>query len=143
MSNDIREAAKGVKEKDDKCPTCTGEKKLYSFYHCDKHNVCNTCGTHRSKLKGVIAWGTREGAFLCGNCEERERHASIAERQAKGFEHEYTGEVVCPHCGYEEVDSWEMHDHDDDRECPDCKQKYQYERIITCEYSSSKIGEDV
>lgn len=36
-----------------------------------------------------------------------------------GIDHEYTKEVVCPHCGYEENDSWEYSD-DTETECSEC-----------------------
>lgn len=104
--------------------------------YCEKHDICISCGTKRKDLTD-IPWGTRSGAFLCKPCEEKERKERIAERKEKGFEHEYTQEIVCPHCGYEQSDSWESGEGEHD--CPECGEIFEVERIVTCEYSTSKV----
>ena len=48
-----------------------------------------------------------------------------------------TRNVICPHCGYEHLDSWEMDD--GEYEC-DCGGSYVVERIITVEYSTYKVA---
>ena len=53
------------------------------------------------------------------------------------IDHEYTGEIVCPYCGYEFSDSCEFQENDGDIEC-DCGKTFEYRRIITVEYCTSK-----
>lgn len=119
------------------CGPCKGEPRGWGTYiECDKHDVCRQCARTRQEITGT-PWGGSTG-WICTSCELRLRKIEIAERQEKGFEHEYTQEVVCPYCGYEHSDSWEMSDDETDRECPDCEKIFDYERIVTCEYSSSK-----
>lgn len=60
---------------------------------------------------------------------------------AAEIEHEYTAEVVCPWCGYEYTDSWELSD-EGDEECPNCWKPFRYSRDVTVDYSTEKIGGD-
>jgi hypothetical protein len=52
-----------------------------------------------------------------------------------------TDEVVCPYCGAEVMDSWELPDCDD-IECWECGKKFHYEREVTVTYWSHRIKED-
>jgi len=53
------------------------------------------------------------------------------------IDHEYTPEIVCPYCGHEQSDSWEFSD-DGTHECSMCDNEFNYERIVTIQYSTSK-----
>lgn len=118
------------------CPTCTGDEKPWPFgKFCEKHDVCRTCGIGRKQLTQT-PWGVRIGAFQCAPCEEKERKARIAERQEKGFDHQSTDEVVCPCCGYEFSDSWEMSDGAHD--CPECHNEFDLERNVTVDYTTTR-----
>lgn len=55
------------------------------------------------------------------------------------IEHEHTLEVVCPNCGYEYSDSWEMQDEGDEI-CDECGCKFSYERDISVSYSTKIIN---
>jgi transposase-like protein len=59
----------------------------------------------------------------------------------KKINHKYTDEIVCPYCGNEHTDSWEVKDDDGDFECHDCEQAFDYERVVTVEYCTSKKKE--
>lgn len=125
-------------ETENNCPVCkTGEHPQWAMGrgYCDKHNVCVKCGIKRSDLKDV-PWGVSIGAFKCKPCEKQEREARIESRKAQGFEHEYTNEVVCPHCGFEHSDSWEMTD--GDYSCDECHGDFVLERIVTVDYTTTK-----
>lgn len=50
-----------------------------------------------------------------------------------GIEHENTQEIVCPHCGYTETESWDYNDAGD-TECNSCGEKFHYERNIYVDY---------
>lgn len=59
----------------------------------------------------------------------------------KEIDHEYTNEIVCPWCGCEFSDSWELGNGGECtelEECPDCEKEFYASRIITVEYSTQK-----
>ena len=50
-------------------------------------------------------------------------------------------EAKCPHCDYEETDSWELSGEDGDTkntECGSCGKTYYYQRRIKVQYSTAK-----
>jgi transcription elongation factor Elf1 len=58
--------------------------------------------------------------------------------------HEYTRYIVCPYCGYEDKDSWEICSGKEDLgivECGRCEEEFYASRIVTIEYSTYKIEE--
>jgi hypothetical protein len=56
------------------------------------------------------------------------------------FECSYTNEIVCPHCGHEHSDSWEIGRHEGgdsfEGECAECEKKFGCERINDVTYST-------
>jgi Zn ribbon nucleic-acid-binding protein len=50
---------------------------------------------------------------------------------------DYTSNVKCPYCGYENTDSWELEDSDENHECGRCGAIIAYERVVTVEYNAS------
>jgi DNA-directed RNA polymerase subunit RPC12/RpoP len=50
---------------------------------------------------------------------------------------DYTGEVVCPWCGYEHGDSWEMTE--GETECGECGRKFEMTRDVSVSYCTSRI----
>ena len=54
------------------------------------------------------------------------------------IKHEFTREAVCPYCGCEESDSWELED-GGEYECGECDGIYTVQRIVTVEYSTHKV----
>lgn len=52
------------------------------------------------------------------------------------IDHEYTNEIVCPHCGYEYTDSWEMQD--GKRNCCECDKPFSVDRDVSVTYSTRK-----
>lgn len=55
------------------------------------------------------------------------------------IDHTCTSNVICPHCGFEDIDSWSLDD-SDKIVCSGCEEEFFYEREISCTYSSSKIN---
>lgn len=53
------------------------------------------------------------------------------------IDHEYTEEIVCPHCGEEFIDSWEFADIGE-HTCYECGGKFSHERDVTVTYSTQK-----
>ena len=54
------------------------------------------------------------------------------------YDHTDTDEIVCPHCGYTESDSWEYQDDEDVIECPECEKPFTYIREVAVSYSTYK-----
>jgi len=57
----------------------------------------------------------------------------------KGRDRQYETECICPYCGTENSNSWELPDEDDNYECESCGGIYNYSRIVTVEYTSSPV----
>lgn len=126
------------------CIVCkTGEYKPWGLGDklCEMHDVCVDCGVKRKALT-ESPWGVRRGAFQCKPCEAKERAERIADRKKNGFDHLYTDEIVCPHCGYEYSDSWELNGSSGEQECPECYEPFELEVTVTVNYSTSKLKED-
>ena len=55
------------------------------------------------------------------------------------IDHEYTDNVVCPWCGYEDIDSWEyIEDTENDIECPECGKLFDMERHTQVTYTTKR-----
>ncbi len=57
-----------------------------------------------------------------------------------------TDESVCPYCGYEETDSWEISFHANntaETDCGQCGKTYKVTRDFSVSYSSQKLPEPV
>ena len=52
--------------------------------------------------------------------------------------HEYTDEIVCPYCGHEHGDSWELESDDGETNCSSCDKPFNYTRRHSVDYSTSK-----
>lgn len=102
----------------------------------DQKNHCVDCGKHRSEL-AEIPWGHGDG-ILCKPCRRLRVEKEIKEWEEGDQDHEYTDEVVCPYCGYEHGDSWELSADSDEMDCGNCDQPFTYERNIEVTYSTKK-----
>lgn len=57
------------------------------------------------------------------------------------IDHEYTKEVVCPYCGYEFSDSWEINSNDENLgliDCDECGKSFYGQRDIDITYITEK-----
>lgn len=56
---------------------------------------------------------------------------------------DYTDETVCPYCGHEEQDSWELcpnvGEADGLTECGDCEKTYRWTRNTSVTYNTRKL----
>lgn len=55
------------------------------------------------------------------------------------IDHEMTPNIVCPYCGYKEIDSWQLSLDSGEIYCNDCEHTFHYERDLTITYTTSKI----
>lgn len=53
-----------------------------------------------------------------------------------------THEIVCPYCGHEMTDSWELSEDDDEYECEACEKTFHYCREIDVRYTTHRINDD-
>lgn len=51
-------------------------------------------------------------------------------------------EVVCPWCGYEHGDSWELDCDEDTIECDSCGKPFQYVRNVSVTYDTHRVYDD-
>lgn len=61
---------------------------------------------------------------------------------SKEIDHEDTREAVCPHCGHQMRDTWELHLGDEDSaevECGDCEKPYRVIAFVRRTYDTVKI----
>jgi len=58
--------------------------------------------------------------------------------EMKHIDCQFTREVVCPYCGYEHGDSWEIDQNDFEMECEECGMRFKGYREIEVTYSSEK-----
>lgn len=54
-------------------------------------------------------------------------------------EQNYTSNIKCPYCGYEDEDSFENPDEDERCVCGMCGSVFSYQRIVTVEYCSQPV----
>lgn len=52
-----------------------------------------------------------------------------------------TDNIVCPWCGHEDLESWELEGDSADAECPECQGVFHYEREISVHYTTSRPEE--
>lgn len=51
----------------------------------------------------------------------------------------YTNNAICPYCGYENKDSWELFKNSGTATCCNCDRAYRYSRDVITTYCTSKI----
>lgn len=56
----------------------------------------------------------------------------------KEIDHEYTDEIICPHCGHKYSDCWEWGDDEGVEECYNCYKPFSWTRNITVNYCTEK-----
>ena len=99
--------------------------------------ICKRCGmpteNYYSYSPYLAGLAGAEGISICDACTTELNN--IREWENEQFE---TRNLVCPWCGYEDRDSWELSDSDDSYTCPECGEVFAYERNITVTYTSRK-----
>jgi hypothetical protein len=60
----------------------------------------------------------------------------------KEIDHEGTHQIVCPYCGYEHTDSWELVDEEypcaQSVQCSSCEKKFMAESFTVTKYNTNK-----
>ena len=60
----------------------------------------------------------------------------------KEIDHNYTDEIVCPYCGHEFGDSWEIDADSGEEECYECGKKFEFYRHIEVSYCTYEITDN-
>ena len=84
-----------------------------------------------------ICWSVKLKCHLIGG-NGKYNMANIKER----YFNICTSEIVCPYCGYEISDSWELTCDDDEYECDECGKKFHYYREVDVHYTTHRISDD-
>jgi hypothetical protein len=59
------------------------------------------------------------------------------------MDHHSTGNLICPYCGYEHTDSWEIQSGSEDLdnvECGSCEREFKASRYISVTYSTERLA---
>lgn len=67
--------------------------------------------------------------------------SDVAEKALNWFDHEGTDEAVCPFCGEEQGDSWELGnggEGDGKTTCGSCDREFHWSRHVSVSYSTMK-----
>lgn len=131
------------------CSQCCGHGRDWMGSECDKHNVCRTCQTHRSKLTD-IPWGGKHG-WQCKPCADAESKAAKTEAleamQAKVDRGEYESwdyssndNIKCPHCDNEYEPCTADGVPEGKEECGVCGGEFYVEPEYSISYSTQIIG---
>lgn len=56
-----------------------------------------------------------------------------------GEEHENEENLICPFCGVEDYDSWELKEDEGETDCSSCGSEIKYQRNISIDYDSYPI----
>lgn len=117
----------------------------------EERQVCHKCkrvATEKEYFSisyPIILVGGNGLERLCPTCEKEEaekRRERQKERYISGEDEPFdTEEIVCPYCGYEHQDSWEMEDDDGDIDCDECGKTFYFTRNVEVTYSTSRIDE--
>ena len=78
-----------------------------------------------------------DGESICDECYD-----ALARRRHWKNEQFKTENIVCPWCGYENKDSWELPNEDDEYECPECGRVFEYQRNFEVTYTSCRRIDD-
>lgn len=127
------------------CAECNGRPRDWMTYiECDKHNVCRTCGTPRSKLTEP-PWGGKHG-WQCKPCADAEKASlkearlqAMADQEYDEWDFRYQDKVKCPHCGSAYQPDTDIED--GEQTCEICDGQYQLEVEYTPTYTTKLVGE--
>ncbi len=107
------------------CELCDAEVTKF-LARCEEHQRCDGCGTREGLCLYV-------GSLMCDDCRKIEMDRRVA---AFDGDTSCTDNVVCPHCGREDGDSWELSE--GKQECGDCGREFEMTRCVDVTYSTVK-----
>lgn len=125
------------------CPKCEGrEIKPWAMEEmCEEHDRCIMCEIKRVDMDDA-PWQKRLG-IQCRPCREKEIKNQIEAFQKKLEEEgdsilDFASEPICPYCGHEQSDAWEIGDGTEEIDCGNCHQAMTFERDVEVTYTTGK-----
>lgn len=109
----------------DECKVC-GKPDPEHIFHCEDHYLCENCGTKENLITSK--------QLLCRSCLEKQIEIDI---QNFNGNTDYTNDVTCPHCGHEQMDSWEYNSGEYD--CGHCEKPFDVEIYTERTYSTTRV----
>ncbi|MFV0411447.1 MAG: hypothetical protein ACK5LJ_17645 [Paracoccus sp. (in: a-proteobacteria)] len=109
--------------------------------NCNYEKVVELCKNHKLEP-------TADDVMRWANVDEVEAFEILIKMRKNGLigvseiDHEFTDEIVCPHCGYEYPASWEFTLDVDEETCAECGGQFSYERITSTYYNTEKVGKE-
>jgi hypothetical protein len=102
------------------------------IWRCDAHYKCDDCGSEQSLCFHSLAGAF--GGLLCDDC-----HGKRVQKRIAKFKGKTTGadKVICPHCGYDHRDPWEMGE--GEHGCHDCGNLFELSTETYRTYSTRKL----
>ena len=100
---------------------------------------CDRCNAEVGKGFGIYAIG---GFYHRDSCWEEEKQELI--KQYKWHEHKTSleHEMICPYCGYEQRDSWEIPGDDGTVECGRCEKEFDFTRNVEVTFSTTPLAKE-
>lgn len=99
--------------------------------HCDK------CGLKVENGDGIYADG---GFYHTNTCWEEVKQGYINSYEWEESATSYESDLICPYCGYKEIDSWEVSGDDGENTCGRCDSEYSYTRDVEVTYTTTPIN---
>ncbi|KZC97190.1 MULTISPECIES: hypothetical protein [Thalassospira] len=126
--------------KKSECWVCDGAPPAIFRGKCEKHDVCDQCGTPRAQL-AEIPWGTH-GGFLCQPCDRKNKAELIAGYDSDDHDDsEWRDCLKCPNCGKEshpEMEDYRGEGEEYETNCPHCDLPMKVVTTYTVEWSTAK-----
>ena len=88
-----------------------------------------------SKCSGCSGTGLEDSLFK----EKTDPPEKCYSCKGTGINHRYTDDLVCPYCGWIDLDSWERSEAADSTQCGECEKHFRYETETTRTFTSEKV----
>lgn len=86
----------------------------------------------------VVSLSGKGGRYYIAYVEKLKSQKVFLDGQ-EAEDQDYTSQITCPYCGYENSDSWEADEDEDEYKCPCCGSVFSYQRNVTVEYCSQPV----
>jgi len=128
------------------CPICEGVELIpykweLKYKKCETHDVCINCGVRRKDLD-EIPWWHKEG-IICKPCKKKEIQRTIEEFEKRleregDFFLDHNDSPICPYCGHEYGDAWELDPDTEEIECGYCDNTMKVDIYHEVTYSTER-----
>jgi len=100
---------------------------------------CDRCKAEVGKGFGIYANG---GFYHRYSCWEEEKQELIKQYEWHEDKTSVEEEMICPYCGYEQMNSWEIPGDDGTVECGRCEKEFDFTRNVEVTFSTTPIAKE-